>query len=110
MCLQPEYWNASKTDPVISVTSYTQEEKVWEREAESKMPGRTEPRAKGTSDMSEQNLESRSSPAMLSRNPASAVPSLDIHLAGRRTSECFSSLLQNYLYNKMNTSVLITFK
>lgn len=55
VCLQLAHWNASTADPVISVTSYTREEKGRERERkpESKMPGRTEPRAKGTSDMSE---------------------------------------------------------
>jgi hypothetical protein len=55
VCLQPKHWYASTADPVISVTNYTREEKGREREkeTESKMPGRTEPRAKGASDMSE---------------------------------------------------------
>lgn len=90
VCLQPEHWNASTTDPVIFVTSYTREEKGRERgrEPESKMPGRTEPRAKGGSDMSEYRIPlfPHHTP---SQPPASAAPSLATHLAGSRTSEWF---------------------
>lgn len=67
VCLQPEHWNASTTDPVISVTSYTREEKGRERgrEPESKMPGRTELKGAVTC----QNTESRSSPTTLRPSP-----------------------------------------
>lgn len=93
VCLQLAHWNASVSDPVISVTSYTREEKgrEREREPESKMPGRTEPRAKGTS--GHVRIESRiplfPHLAPSQRQASAAIPSLAIHLAGSRTSEWF---------------------
>lgn len=47
VCLQPKHWNASTADPVISVTSYTREEKGREKGKKNREQDAWENRTQG---------------------------------------------------------------